>query len=238
MRIDVEDRAPTHGRGDVAPASPRACGIGATPICESLAWDGATLFLGEFFGRLMPFRAQNAFAARMQGRQPRRYGPWQHHSCTPPPHRGSVSRGCGRSPAVTTTTARRPTAMRQRARLRWRHSPEELATAIGAPCSTSRHRHGLASFPGASPVAMTGKHIARILPILVRYSWQLYKPASPICLVDDAVFNRGHSGGVDVAGRPKGGTSGNRPGNRGPWRPEVSERVQDQCPASTNWLCT
>ena len=42
----------------------------------------------------------------------------------------------------------------------------------------------------------------------------------PICLVDDAVLDRGHASGVDVAGRPKSGTLGNRPGDRGPWRPE------------------
>ena len=148
-------------------ASPRACGISATPICASLAWAvGHAVYRLGLFRRLMPLRAATeCLAAGMQGRRPRRYGPWQHHSCTPPPHRGSVSRGCGRSPAVTTTNARRPTAMRQRARLRWRHSPRD-GHGNRRALLRERHRHGLASFPGASPVTMTGKHIARILPIL------------------------------------------------------------------------
>ena len=99
---------------------------------------GSRRFSARSFSALNAIAGAKCLTAGMQGRRPRRYSPWQHHSCTPPPHRGSVSRGCGRSPAVTTTI-----------RLRW-GIRQELATAIGAPCYRERHRHGLASFPGAS----------------------------------------------------------------------------------------
>ena len=118
-------------------ASPRACGISATPICASLAWSvGDAVFrLGLFV--LMPLSAQPspecvALIRGMQGRRLRRYGRW-HHPCTLSPQGRQRSVGHSSRDA----DARLPAMRGREGSIR-----QERSSAIGTPADAFSRAFG------------------------------------------------------------------------------------------------